>query len=158
MIEKATLSGLPFMLLGDFNIDLSTKTHISKQYTEILETYHCVQIVKQATRISSNKKSLIDHCICNTSFLIEAHVLNVQVADHQPLLLSWHQKLDKDSLKIDKQTKLNYQKLKDMLNKQLPELDKLDCNKAFNILHNTVTTAVEKCKYQVSRKNKPKKP
>ena len=70
ILEKATNSQLPFTLIGDFNIDLASKNHIARKYTELIQTFNCIQIVSLPTRISSQKRSLIDHCICSNDFLI----------------------------------------------------------------------------------------
>ena len=158
ILEKAILSGLPFIVVGDFNIDISIDNYITRKYTDKLQELQCLQIVKQATRISSHKKSIIDHCICNPEFIMEAHVLDFEIADHQPLLINWNQKSDKDSFKTDKYSKINYKKLKENIGVLKLELENLDCNSAFKILHEKITSAVEACRYQVSRKNTPKKP
>ena len=95
ILELATNSGLPFSLIGDFNIDLATKNYITRKYTDIIQTYNCVQTVKLPTRNSSCKKSILDHCICSNDFLLNANVLESEIADHQPLLLNWTRQRDK---------------------------------------------------------------
>ena len=139
-------------MIFSFNIDISIDNYITRKYTDKLQELQCLQIVKHATRISSQKKSLIDHCICNPEFIVEAHVLDYEIADHQPILINWHQKLDKDSFKKRKCTKINYKKLKSILSGLNLELEDLDCDSAFNILHKEILSAVSECKYQVSRK------
>ena len=73
-------------------------------------------------------------------------------------MINWNQKLDKDSFKKDKYLKINYKKLKETIGISKLELENLDCNSAFKTLHEKITLAVEACRYQVSRKNTPKKP
>ena len=40
IIETATHSMLPFVILGDINFDLLTNNHISNKYTDMLQTYN----------------------------------------------------------------------------------------------------------------------
>ena len=148
---------LPFVLVGDFNIDLKIDNYISRKYTELIQTFNCIQTVTHPTRISSFKKSLIDHCICSNDFILESNVLEFPIADHQPLLLNWHLKRNKDTFKSEKLIKTNYKKLKTSLTNDHLGIETLDCNDTFNTLHQKVINAVNNSKYQTSKKNTPKK-
>ena len=66
ILEAANLSEMPIMITGDINIDTLTKDHFSKDYFDILQTYHLIQHIREPTRISTHKKSLLDHIISNS--------------------------------------------------------------------------------------------
>ena len=158
IMEIASKTGIPFSLIGDFNIDLAHDNHVSKKYTDLLQTFNCIQTVNLPTRISSFKKSIIDHCIRSNDFVLTSNVLETQVSDHQPILINWNKKTNKDTFKSNKIEKINYEKLKNILSSNIQPLETHDCDEAFNILHNTIVNAVNQSKYIISRKNKPKKP
>ena len=159
LLVAVTNQAIPFTLIGDLNVDLATENYISKRYTDLLQTFNCIQIVKLPTRISSYKKSLIDHCICSNDFILNSNVLEYDISDHLPLLINWDLKREKDTYKTSKITKINYKKLIDNLNnKKLNPLETLSSNEAFNALHEHLTTAIENSKYETSRKNTPNKP
>jgi hypothetical protein len=43
IIDLATKSGLPFCLVGDFNIDLTSGNYTTNRYTDLIQTFNCIQ-------------------------------------------------------------------------------------------------------------------
>ena len=123
----------------------------------MLQTYECTQTVKEATR---NSGSLIDHVIVNPKIKkVQSYVLDREIADHLATLTMWQEMKDREALDIDIVTKINYGKLKSIMQSHtFPDLEGVDSDLAFNTIHEKVTSAVEQSKYKVSRKNTPRNP
>ena len=82
-----------------------------------MQTFQLLQHIKEPTRISSHKKSLIDHVITDSQIEpLKTLVLCYTVADHLPTLALWHRKKEK-KLKIypESISRVNYKKLKNLL-------------------------------------------
>ena len=96
ILESANLAGLPVIMSGDLNIDTLKKDSFSKDYFEILQTFQLIQHIREPTRISSHKKSLIDHVVTDSQIEpLKTLVLCYTVADHLPTLALWHRKKEK---------------------------------------------------------------
>ena len=161
LLELAYHSGAPFIMVGDMNINVLRKDNNSNNYLEMLQTYECTQMVKEATRCTSkNLGSLIDHVIVNPKIKkVQSYVLDCEIADHLATLTMWQEMKDRDALDIDIVTKINYGKLKSIMKSHtFPELEDVDSEIAFNTIHEKVISAVEQSKYKVSRKNTPRNP
>ena len=161
LLELVYISGAPFIMVGDFNINVLRKDNNSNNYLEMLQTYECTQTVKEATRITSkNSGSLIDHVIVNPKIKkVQSYVLDCEIADHLATLTMWQEMKDRDALEIDFVTKINYGKLKSIMKShKFQELEGADSEIAFNTIHEKVISAIEQSKYKVSRKNTPRNP
>ena len=161
ILEIANLSGLPVILSGDLNIDTLSKDSFSKDYFEILQTFHLIQHIREPTRISSQKRSLIDHIVSNSKIApLKTLVLCATVADHLPTLALWHRKKEKNpEIRKESMSRVNYKKLQSLLTENESDpIGILDCNAAFNKLHDHVTSCLEKATYVVSIRDRPKNP
>ena len=88
ILESLTNSGKRFILSGDLNIDLNNPSSLSNQYLDLLQNYHCTQMVTEATRVTSTTQSLIDHFIVNFKG-VKIEVSDDQVADHRSVIGVW---------------------------------------------------------------------
>ena len=160
LLEKAHLSQLPVVITGDMNVNLNKNDHTSKNYIDILQKYQFVQIIKESTRIVKNHKSLIDHILINSKIgSAKAHTICFSIADHLPTFMLWGEKKEKEAPTNEKVKRLNYKKLEESFkNFEIKDIEKLDSNKAFNKLHEKVTEEVNKCKYEIPKKQRQKNP
>ena len=160
IFREAHISNIPMILCGDLNIDTLKNDINAKEYLNTLQTFQFNQIVKEPTRISIHKKSLIDHVVVDSKLEpIDTHVLCHTIADHLPILTIWHKKKEKVKKEIETITKVNYKKLESKIKESvLPKLEHLDCNDSLNQLHDFVTSKVEECTYTVPKKDRPKNP
>ena len=162
ILRLATILGLPVILSGDLNIDTLSSDSFSKDYFEILQTFHLIQHIREPTRISSQKKSLIDHIVSNSKIEpLKTLVLCATVADHLPTLAVWHRKKEKSpEICTETMSRVNYKKLHSLLKieNESDPIGLLDCNAAFNKLHDHVTSCLEKATYVVSKRDRPKNP
>ena len=79
---------------GDFNFDFWDEQE--RLVTRTLRQTGFIQIVKEPTRITKSKKSLLDHVLINSKMEpIKAHTLCFSIADHLPILTLWNKKSDK---------------------------------------------------------------
>ena len=163
ILESANLSGLPVILSGDLNIDTLSKDSFSKDYFEILQTFQLIQHIREPTRISSHKKSLIDHIVSNSQIEpLKTLVLCFTVADHLPTLALWHRKKEKTrEICTESISRVDYKKLKTLLSNKKNESDpieNLNCNEAFDNLHERVRSCLAKATYVVAKRDRPKNP
>ena len=53
--------------MGDININILKKTSVSKEYLNLLQSEGFSQLIFEATRITENSQSCIDHIFTNIS-------------------------------------------------------------------------------------------
>jgi glutamine synthetase adenylyltransferase len=145
----ALLSKLPIISTGDFNVDLLKKTYFSITYLEMLQKYHLIQTLKQATHIARNTKTLVTHAIISPKIVpAESYP-----ADHLPVITVWNEKKEKLHKKAELVQKTNYEKLtENFRNFNTGEINHLNYNDAFNSMHDKIIYEVEKCKFYLSKK------
>ena len=56
-----------YLLMGDNNINTITKTSVSKEYINLIQSEGFSQLIFEATRITENSQSCIDHIFTNIS-------------------------------------------------------------------------------------------
>jgi len=81
---------LPYIICGDFNINLPQHTSSSSvhKYIETYESYNCQQIISRPTRVTATSVSLIDHFY--TTFDLEKVIIGMLIndlSDHLPIYL-----------------------------------------------------------------------
>ena len=74
------------IFMGDTNIDTLTKTSVSNEYINF-NTIRRIQsrLIFEATRITENSQSCIDHIFTNISTFCSSGSLAVEIADHLPV-------------------------------------------------------------------------
>ena len=88
-------------LLGDFNINLlqdnkyilkenlacrskNLVTPLLRQYKEFCQTYSLKQLIREATRVTRNSSSLLDHILCSSIEKVSASgTIDIGISDHQ---------------------------------------------------------------------------
>ena len=55
------------LLMGDININILKKTSVSREYLNLLQSEGFSQVIFEATRITANSQSYIDHIFTNIS-------------------------------------------------------------------------------------------
>ena len=85
-LQEALSKGKPLFLLGDMNIDLSSKSSPGvRRYEQLLAELNLTQLVQKPTNLLP-RPSIIDHVITNTpDFLSDVKVLTDSISDHQPV-------------------------------------------------------------------------
>lgn len=108
----STLSAIdpqkPFLLFGDFNIDLTTNAHnqhLRSQYLNLLRSYNLRQLIDKPTRITSTTETIIDHIVVNNQVVnYKATTVDNACSDHQIVQLLWYTSID-----VEKQNHSSFQ-------------------------------------------------
>ena len=89
-LSNLNLTKVELILMGDFNIDvLDTKNHATKKLIELSKQYGLRQkIIKEPTRYTETKSSCIDHGITNSDIISHVGTTNVNISDHQMIMLT----------------------------------------------------------------------
>ena len=87
-LELLNKKNKAYVIGGDINIDLLKTSPIITNYKDEIKSHGTIQIVKHATRHSSNSKSsLLDHIYTNTAEdTIKNFCLSYDISDHLPSL------------------------------------------------------------------------
>ncbi|CAH3160985.1 unnamed protein product, partial [Porites evermanni] len=83
--KKKQLRSKKCILMGDTNINTLTKTSVSKEYINLIQSEGFSQLIFEATRITENSQSCIDHIFTNISTSCSSGSLAVEIADHLPV-------------------------------------------------------------------------
>ena len=74
--------------MGDVNINFMDKQHITtKKMISLIKPYGLNQIIKDPTRYSKSKNSLLDVFITNSNDIQISGVCDINISDHQMILL-----------------------------------------------------------------------
>ena len=89
ILSSIDLSKTELYIMGDINIDFKDKKHAStKKLIAFIKPYGLNQLIKSSTRYSKEKDSLIDVFITNSNCIQDAGVCDVNISDHQMILLT----------------------------------------------------------------------
>ena len=89
VFSQIDLSKFEIYLLGDMNIDMSDKK--SEAYTKIMNAIKpqgLCQLIRHPTRYSNTKNSILDLCITNSDFIKRSGVCDINLSDHQMILIT----------------------------------------------------------------------
>ena len=96
--SELDLSKFEIFLMGDMNIDLLDKNNeAGKKLLNLIKPYGFCQLIKEPTRYSSDKNSLLDIFITNSNYIQKSGVCNINLSDHQMILVT------RKKLKVPKQ-------------------------------------------------------
>ena len=97
MISKITGEKKEFILMGDLNCDLLSMTlNKTKHIVQIYKTYGLVQVIKEATRTTSDTHTLIVHIVTNKiDRTAESGVMPCGISDHDVIYIIRHARLPK---------------------------------------------------------------
>ena len=89
ILSSLDLSKIELYIMGDINIDFNDKKNVStKKIISSIKPYGLNQIIKNTTRYSRDKDSLIDVFITNSNCISNSGVCDVNISDHQMILLT----------------------------------------------------------------------
>ena len=71
--------------MGDIYINTLTKTSISKEYLNLIQSEGFSQLIFEASRITENSQTFIDHIFTNISTSCSSGSLAVEIVDHLPV-------------------------------------------------------------------------
>ena len=79
-----------FYILGDINIDYANVNgSLFKKYAHVLNLFNCKQLISEATRITDNTKTVLDHIVTNSKDRVSYHgILNCSLSDHLPIFFT----------------------------------------------------------------------
>ena len=78
--------------MGDFNIDYMDKKDFKcKRLLELIKPLGLRQLIKEPTRPTIHKCSCLDSIITNCDNICKSGVINMNINDHLPILLTQNQ-------------------------------------------------------------------
>ena len=85
-ISSAYVEDKSIIILGDFNIDLLGKHPHRESWLSVIDNYELSQLITNHTRVTSTKKSLLDHIYVSENILVKySGVLPWALSDHFPV-------------------------------------------------------------------------
>ena len=88
VIATLSVNNKNIIIAGDFNIELTSATCENNTLLQIMEFHGLNKTIDLPTRITSNKKSIIDNIFYNSSQALElCGVLNSDISDHHPIFI-----------------------------------------------------------------------
>ena len=86
-LSIAQATGLEYLLMGDFNIDLNPCTN--NKWSNLLQLFDLTQLVQEPTRVTQSSASLIDHVYSSHPKNISScFVSKLSISDHFPVCFS----------------------------------------------------------------------
>ena len=86
-LSIAQATGLEFILMGDFNIDLNACTN--SKFLNMLQIFDLTQFVREPTRVTQTSETLIDHVYSShPENITDCFVSNLSISDHFPICFS----------------------------------------------------------------------
>ena len=83
------LNKIELYIMGDVNIDFNDKKDAAtKKIISLIKPYGLSQLIKQPTRFSRDKDSILDVFITNSGSIRNVGVCDVNISDHQMILLT----------------------------------------------------------------------
>ena len=81
-------------ILGDFNVDLLSDTPDARNLTSPLNNYGLTQVITEATRVTQNSSTLIDHIyVSDETLLSQPAVLSTNLSDHFSTKITFNGKI-----------------------------------------------------------------
>ena len=107
-LSIAQTSGLEFLLMGDFNIDL--KAHTNNKWLNLINLFDLTQLVTEPTRVTETTDTLIDHVYtAHPENIVRCFTSTLSLSDHFPICFT--RKVNSKLLK-DKHTATTYRNYK----------------------------------------------
>ena len=86
-LSIAQATGLEYIVMGDFNIDLHTCTNT--KWLNMLQLFDLYQLITESTRITPTTSTLIDHVYTSAQANIsESFVSDLSISDHLPVCVT----------------------------------------------------------------------
>ena len=85
VLQNLNLDKKLTIIMGDFNVDLTSDEEKSRELIRLTESYGLVQLIKTATRVTNTSSTLIDHIYTNiSSYCIKSGCIEAGISDHLP--------------------------------------------------------------------------
>ena len=98
-LSLAQTTGLEFILMGDFNIDINTC--MNSKWSHLVQLFDLTQLITEPTRVTQTSSTLIDHVYTiNPATIAESFVSQISLSDHFPVCFTrkMNHKLSKHQL------------------------------------------------------------
>ena len=83
-LSVAQASGLELILMGDFNIDITSSTN--NKWMNLIQLFDLTQLISSPTRTAQSSSSIIDHVnTSNPEYITESFVPHYAFSDHFPV-------------------------------------------------------------------------
>ena len=83
-LSLAQTTGLEYILMGDFNIDLNSSTN--SKWSHLIQLFDLKQLITEPTRVTQTSSTLIDHVYTTTpATIVESFVSQLSLSDHFPV-------------------------------------------------------------------------
>ena len=98
------------LICGDFNIDLSKSSNISKSFKDTLNQLGISQLIETYTRLTLTTCSIIDNILSNSTSIFKNGIIHTDISDHAILYIIFNSikpKLDHQYINIRNKKKFN---------------------------------------------------
>ena len=83
-LSLAQTTGLEFILMGDFNIDINTC--MNSKWSHLVQLFDLTQLITEPTRVTQTSSTLIGHVYTtNPATIAESFVSQISLSDHFPV-------------------------------------------------------------------------
>lgn len=77
---------MPFVIMGDVNIDMLSSNTAAKKFIEMIHSFACTNLITEATRLTEKSATSLDICVTNIhSRDCFSGLLTADVSDHLPI-------------------------------------------------------------------------
>lgn len=138
MLENISLLKMETIILGDFNLDMSTLYNAQMpininppKIIQLMSDFHLKQLIKEPTRTTSNTQTIIDLIFVSDEDKIKmSNVINLNISDHYPIHVVRNVQI-KDKTYVHK---FSFYRSMKMFNKSayLKDICKVDWHSIFN--------------------------
>ena len=98
MIQKLSHSNSPFLLIGDYNIDVSKQNARAERYLNDVYSAYCSSLINIPTLITPTSSTILDHVYTGViDKSCSSGVLNYDISDHQPTFCILQSNFDQPS-------------------------------------------------------------
>lgn len=88
LLDMLTMCKNEFYIVGDFNINTTKNTKLSRDFISVIETYNLKLCFNEPTRVYNGSVSIIDNIITNVITGVDTRILNHNISDHFTLKIN----------------------------------------------------------------------
>ena len=152
-LEKAAMKSKNIIVVGDLNIDMSSKSKEKTNLNHIFKSYNLKQLIKKPTRIdpTSSKKKIIDHIwISDDMKQLKSSNTTIGISDHLGVFVKLTNKIETQvppKIKVRNYKKYSKENFNSEVSSQIENsninelLNQNDINKPLKCLTNILTSA-----------------
>lgn len=134
---------LPFVIMGDVNIDTISDELAARRFQNLLLAYNCTNVITVPTRVTATSATSLDVCVTNINVGdVMPGVIAHDISDHMPIFClttikrayNDHNESKHVLRKINDDSLLHFRDLVTQMNWQCV-FEQEDVNRAYNIFH-----------------------